>query len=146
MSHFVFQGSSALTLDGKGRITVPARHREVLSATAAGQLTVTKHPHRCLLVFPRPAWESFREKLMSLPMGAEGWRRIFLGSAMDVEIDAGARVLIAPELRDAAALSREVMLLGMGSHFEIWDAAKLEESEAQAIAGGLPDVLNDFSF
>jgi len=39
-----------------------------------------------------------------------------------------------------------VMLLGMGSHFEIWDAAKLEESEAQAIAGGLPDVLNDFSF
>jgi MraZ protein len=43
-------------------------------------------------------------------------------------------------------LSRDVMLLGMGSHFEIWDAAKLEESEAQAIAGGLPDVLNDFSF
>jgi len=39
-----------------------------------------------------------------------------------------------------------VMLLGMGSHFEIWDAARLEESESQAIANGMPDVLNNFSF
>jgi MraZ protein len=79
-------------------------------------------------------------------MSARAWQRIFLGSASDVDMDSAGRILIAPELRDAAALSREVMLLGMGSHFEIWDAAKLEESEAQAIAGGLPDVLNDFSF
>ena len=146
MSHFVFQGSSALTLDGKGRITVPARHREVLSATAAGQLTVTKHPHRCLLVFPRPAWESFREKLMSLPMGAEGWRRIFLGSAMDVEIDAGARVLIAPELRAWAGLEREVMLLGMGQRMELWDAAKLAAHEDLVIEQGMPDALKDHVF
>lgn len=146
MSHFVFQGSSALTLDGKGRITVPARHREVLSAMAAGQLTVTKHPHRCLLVFPRPAWESFREKLMSLPMGAEGWRRIFLGSAMDVEIDAGARVLIAPELRTWAGLEREVMLLGMGQRLELWDAAKLATHEDQVIEQGMPDALKDHVF
>jgi MraZ protein len=61
-------------------------------------------------------------------------------------MDSAGRILISPELRNAVALSRDVMLLGMGSHFEIWDAAKLEESEAQAIAGGLPDVLNDFSF
>ena len=146
MSHFVFQGSSALTLDGKGRITVPARHREVLSAMAAGQLTVTKHPNRCLLVFPRPAWESFREKLMTLPMGAEGWRRIFLGSAMDVEIDSGARVLIAPELRTWAGLEREVMLLGMGQRLELWDAAKLVSHEDQVIEQGMPDALKDHVF
>jgi len=54
--------------------------------------------------------------------------------------------LISPELRVAAGMSREVMLLGMGSHFEVWDAAKLEESESQAIAAGMPDVLNNFSF
>ena len=79
-------------------------------------------------------------------MSARAWQRIFLGSASDVEMDSAGRILISPELRSAAALSRDVMLLGMGSHFEIWDAAKLQESEAQAIAGGLPDVLNDFSF
>ena len=146
MSHFVFQGSSALTLDVKGRITVPARHREVLSGTAGGELTGTKHPNRCLLVFPRPAWESFREKLLALPMGAEAWRRIFLGSAMDVEIDAGSRVLIAPELRAWAGLEREVMLLGMGQRLELWDAAKLAAHEDQVIEQGMPDALKDHVF
>jgi MraZ protein len=126
---------------------VPARHREVLSATAAGLLTLTKHPAgRCLLVFPRPAWESFREKLMALPMGAEGWRRIFLGSAMDVEIDSGARVLIAPELRSWAGLEREVMLLGMGQRLELWDAARLSAHEDLTIEQGMPDALRDHVF
>lgn len=125
---------------------MPVRHREVLSAIAAGQLTVTKHPSGCLLVFPRPAWESFREKLMTLPIAAEGWRRIFLGSAMDVEIDSGARVLIAPELRAWAGLEREVMLLGMGQRLELWDAARLAAHEAQVIGAGMPDVLKDHVF
>jgi MraZ protein len=146
VASYVFQGSSALALDGKGRMTVPARHREVLSAIADGQLTLTKHPSRCLLVFPRPAWESFREKLMALPMGAEGWRRIFLGSAMDVEIDSGSRVLIAPELRAWAGLDREVMLMGMGQRLELWDAARLQAHESQVIEAGMPDALKDHVF
>ena len=93
MSSFVFQGSSALTLDVKGRITVPARHREVLAAIAAGQLTVTKHPNRCLLVFPRPAWESFRDKreVMLLGMGQrlELWDAARLSTHEDQVIDQG---------------------------------------------------------
>ena len=125
---------------------MPVRHREVLTAIAGGHLTVTKHPSGCLLVFPRPAWESFREKLMALPFAAEGWRRIFLGSAMDVEIDSGARVLIAPELRSWAGLEREVMLLGMGQRLELWDAARLSAHEAQVIGAGMPDVLKDHVF
>ncbi len=79
-------------------------------------------------------------------MSARAWQRIFLGSASDVEMDSAGRILIAPELRKAAGLSREVMLLGMGSHFEIWDAAKLTENEEQAIASGTPEALQDFSF
>ncbi len=146
VSTFLFQGSSALALDGKGRVTMPVRHREVLQAMAAGQLTLTKHPARCLLVFPRPAWESFREKLVSMPMAAEGWRRIFLGSAMDVEIDSGSRVLIAPELRAWAGLEREVMLMGMGQRLELWDAARLAAHESQVIEAGMPDVLKDHVF
>src|SRR5262245_48969361 len=64
----VFQGASSLSLDAKGRLSVPTRHRDVLSATAAGQLTITKHPHGCLMVFPRPEWEKFRERIAALPM------------------------------------------------------------------------------
>ena len=119
MAGNMFQGASALTLDGKGRVAVPARHRDVLLATAAGQLTLTKHPQGCLMVFPRPAWEAFRDRVAALPMSASGWKRIFLGNAMDVEIDASSRVLVSPELRASARLNRDVMLLGMGSHFEL---------------------------
>jgi MraZ protein len=146
VSTFVFQGASALALDGKGRITVPVRHRDVLVALAQGQLTLTKHPDGCLLVFPRPAWENFRDRLMQLPMSAEGWRRIFLGSAMDVEIDASSRVLISPELRAAAGLSKDVMLLGMGQRLELWDATRYAEHEAKVMAQGLPPSLQDFVF
>jgi MraZ protein len=142
----VYQGASALSLDAKGRMSIPARHRDALSLQCEGRITLTKHPHGCLLLFPRPVWESHREQIASWPMSARAWQRIFLGNACDVEMDGAGRILISPELRTAALLSRDVMLLGMGSHFEVWDAAKLEESESEAIANGMPDVLNNFSF
>jgi MraZ protein len=127
-------------------MSVPSKHRDALTVQCAGRLTVTKHPHGCLLLFPRPTWESHREQIAAWPMSARAWQRIFLGNASDVELDSAGRILIAPELRTAVGLSREVMLLGMGSHFEIWDAAKLAESESQAVAAGMPEVLSNFSF
>lgn len=142
----VFQGASALSLDAKGRLAVPVRHRDALQALCGGQLTLTKHPEGCLLVFPRPAWELFRDKVAALPMSASGWKRIFLGNAQDVEIDSAARVLVAPELRTAAGLSKDVMLLGMGSHFELWDAQRYAAHEAEVMAQAMPDALQDFSF
>ncbi len=142
----MFQGASSLTLDTKGRLSVPTRHREVLSVSAGNQLTLTKHPHGCLMVFPRPEWEKFRERIAALPMSAQWWKRIFLGNAMDVEVDASGRVLISPELRAAAGIERETMLLGMGNHFELWDKATYDAQEAKAMAGEMPDVFKDFSF
>jgi MraZ protein len=142
----VFQGASALNLDAKGRMTIPAKHRDALIVQCEGRATVTRHPHGCLLFFPRPTWETHREQIANWPMSARAWQRIFLGNAQDVELDSAGRILIAPELRAAVGLQRDVMLLGMGSHFEIWDAVKLAESEAEAVAGGMPDVLSNFSF
>ena len=79
-------------------------------------------------------------------MAATAWKRIFLGNAMDATLDAASRLLISPELRAAAGLSKEVMLLGMGSHFELWDAQRYAAHEAEAMQQGLPDALRDFSF
>lgn len=142
----VFQGASALSLDAKGRFAVPARHRDALLALCAGELTITRHPDGCLMVFPRPAWETFRDKVAALPMSAAGWKRVFMGNAMDVTFDGNSRVLISPELRAAAGLGKEVMLLGMGSHFELWDAERYAAHEAEVMAQPMPDVLADFSF
>ena len=142
----MFQGASSLSLDGKGRLSVPTRHRDVLLATAQGQLTITRHPHGCLMIFPRPEWEKFRERIAQLPMSAQWWKRIFLGNAMDCEMDAAGRVLVAPELRAATGITKAAVLLGMGRHFELWDAETYAAQEAEAMKGEMPEVFQDFSF
>ncbi|ARP83310.1 cell division/cell wall cluster transcriptional repressor MraZ [Bordetella genomosp. 9] len=142
----MFQGSSALTLDAKGRISIPTRHRDALVAQAEGRLTLTRHPDGCLLLYPRQEWEKKREVIAALPMSARALQRLLLGNAQDVELDGSGRILIAPELRNAAGMTREAMLLGMGAHFELWDAASLARREAEDLAQGMPEVLNQFSF
>ncbi len=131
-----------MSLDAKGRLSVPTRHRDALGE----QLTITRHPHGCLMVFPRPEWEKFRERVSALPMQAQWWKRIFLGNAMDVDTDGTGRVLVSPELRQATGITRETMLLGMGNHLELWDKAIYEDLESKAIQGDMPDVFKDFSF
>ena len=110
----MFQGASALTLDAKGRMSIPSRHRDALLLEGEGRVTLTKHPDGCLLMFPRSEWEAFRSRIAQLPMDAHWWRRIFLGNAFDVEMDGSGRILVSPELRAAANIERDVMLLGMG--------------------------------
>ncbi|MDR0214536.1 MAG: division/cell wall cluster transcriptional repressor MraZ [Comamonas sp.] len=142
----MFQGASSLNLDGKGRLSVPTRHRDALMAMAQGQVTLTKHPHGCLMLFPRTEWLQFRERIAQLPMSAQWWKRIFLGNAMDVDMDATGRVLVSPELREAVGLTKEVVLLGMGNHFELWDKATYEAHEAKAMQEEMPAAFQDFAF
>ncbi len=142
----MFQGASALTLDAKGRMSVPSRYREALQGQAEGRVTLTKSPDGCLLLFPRPEWEVFRKRVSELPMEAAWWQRIFLGNAMDMELDTAGRVLVSPELRAAASLDRSVMLLGMGNRFELWDADTYAAKEAAAMAQGMPESLKNFTF
>jgi MraZ protein len=142
----LFQGASALNLDAKGRMSVPTKHRDALMVQGEGRVTLTKHPDGCLLLFPRPEWEAFRTRIAQLPMDAHWWRRIFLGNAAEIDLDSAGRILVSPELRSAAGLDREIMLLGMGSHLEIWDANTYASKEQAAIAQGMPDALKQFTF
>lgn len=125
---------------------MPTRHRDVLNATAGGKLTITKHPHGCLMIFPQPEWEKFLQSVAVLPMNAQWWKRIFLGNAMAVEMDATGRVLVSPELRKSVGIDRDTLLLGMGNHFELWDKATYETKEAEAAKGDVPEALKDFAF
>jgi len=142
----VFQGASALNLDAKGRMSVPAKHRDALLVQGEGRVTLTKHPDGCLLLFPRPEWEAFRARVAQLPMDAHWWRRIFLGNATELDLDSAGRILVSPELRSAAGIQREVILLGMGSHLELWDAATYATKEQAAMMQGVPDALKQFTF
>ena len=73
-------------------------------------------------------------------------KNFFLGNAIDCELDASGRVLVAPELRSAAGITKGAVLLGMGNHFELWDAQTYAAQEAEAMKGEMPDVFKDFSF
>jgi MraZ protein len=65
---------------------------------------------------------------------------------MDVDLDATGRVLVSPELRAAAGISKDTVLLGMGGYFELWDSATYAAQEAEQMKGEMPDVFKDFSF
>lgn len=137
----VFRGGPVLTLDAKGRLTVPVRWRDMLMATVQGQLVVAKNPDGCLSLYPLPVWEQFEASLLSLTTEDEAWRRFFVGSATEVEIDSASRVLIPPELRSWAGLEREVKFMGVGPNFELWDMARYEAREAEVLARGRPEAL-----
>ena len=142
----VFQGASSLNLDAKGRMSVPAKHRDALLVQGEGRVTLTKHPDGCLMLFPRPEWAAFRARVAQLPMDAHWWRRIFLGNATELDLDSAGRILVSPELRSAAGIQREVILLGMGSHLELWDAATYATKEQAAMMQGVPDALKKFTY
>jgi MraZ protein len=134
-----------LVLDAKGRINVPVRHRDPLLKACEGQLTLTRHPDGYLLIYPRATWESVERELMALKTASDGWRRIFLGSAVDAEIDSASRVLIAPELRAAAGLDKEVLLIGTGRRLELWDKQRHDAVEAKVVAAGMTDEVLSLS-
>ena len=148
----MFQGAAALSLDAKGRLTVPSRHRDALqasSAPAASSLVLTAHPDGCLLLYPEAAWEPIRDRVMAFPSldaRFSVWKRLLVGFAEEVEIDAAWRVLISPELRKFANLEKPVMLVGQGSHFEIWNHDVWEKQLQQlATQSQLPPGMEDFA-
>ena len=132
----MFQGATALSLDAKGRLAVPARHRDDLIAAGQGRVVLTAHPHGCLLLFPLPAWEPLRDQVLKAPSfnaQSQSLKRVLVGNAREESLDAAGRLLVAPELREHAGFEKTVWLVGMGSHFEIWGDAgwKRQNSMAQ---------------
>lgn len=113
---------------------MPARYRDVLVSAVQGQLVVSKSHVRCLSLFPRPVWEQFEARLNALPASADGLRRLYIGSATEVNIDSASRVLLPPELRQWAGLEREVVFMGLGNRFELWDKSRYDTHETDVLS------------
>ncbi|HXS53558.1 MAG TPA: division/cell wall cluster transcriptional repressor MraZ [Usitatibacter sp.] len=147
----MFQGANQINLDAKGRMAVPTRARDPLSQGGTVKLVLTAHPDACLLLYPAPAWEPIRAQVMSFPSldrQASLWKRLLVGFAQEVEPDSAGRLLIPPELRDFAHITRQVMFVGQGSHFEIWDLEAWKAQLESLRTGGsptLPPGMENFS-
>jgi MraZ protein len=132
----VFQGATELNLDAKGRLAVPTRHRDAL-LSGGRALVLTAHPDGCLLLYPSVAWEPIGARVQALSSfneQARWWQRLLVGFAEEIEPDAQGRVLISPALRNFADLKKEIMLVGQGSHFELWSATAWNERLARALS------------
>lgn len=147
----MFQGATQFNLDGKGRLTIPARYRDMLLAHCVGQLVLTADADGCLLLYPQPEWQPIREKLMQLSSfnpRIRALQRFLVGYAEDVVMDASGRVLVSATLRDYAKLDKRVMLVGQGNKFELWDETRwqaLHEKMAGFSADDLPPELEGFT-
>ena len=120
----MFRGPSKITLDAKGRLAIPTRFRDRIASRCDGQLVATADRDHCLLIYPLPDWEEIERKLVRLPSldkRAQRLKRLMLGHAVEVDMDGHGRILVPKELREFASLDRQVMLIGQGNKFELWD-------------------------
>jgi len=146
----MFRGATHLNLDAKGRLAVPAKHRDTL-APAGGELVLTAHPHRCLMLYPKEVWMPIEAKLTSLSSfnpQISAIQRMIVGQADVLTLDAAGRLLVSPVLRKFAGLGKDVMMVGQGSHFELWDMVAWDKQlevlmNAEALV--MPQELEGFS-
>ncbi len=133
----MFRGVTILNLDAKGRMAIPTRYRERISALGEGQLVVTLDMNDpCLLIYPTPEWEDIERKLVKLPSlnkQAARIKRILLGHASEVDLDSHGRILLPPALRELVNLEKKVILLGQGNKFEVWDEQTWNERRDQML-------------
>jgi len=147
----MFRGVTQLSLDAKGRLAIPARYRNELMSTCSGHLIVTVDPSKCLLIYPQPAWEPIEQKLNNLSSfdsKTRNLQRLLVGNASDVEMDAAGRILLPPPLRLFAGLSKDVVLVGQGAKFELWDEVQWNLQIEDALAfkdGDMPPELDGFT-
>lgn len=149
----MFRGATKLSLDDKGRMVMPTRHRERLRDIAEGRVVVTVDRDQCLLIYPQPEWEVIERKLMALPtLHAQSRRlqRLMVGHATELQLDGHGRLSLTPELREFAALKRQAMLIGQGGRFELWDEARWQERrdfwlKSEESSSDLPAELDSLS-
>lgn len=145
----MFQGSQSINMDAKGRMAIPSKYRDLLTAACNGRLVITANPYeRCLNIYPEPQWREVSTKISALPNSQKSVRRLqrlVLGNACELELDGNGRILLPSILRDYAGLDKKLVLVGLNEKAELWSEdswnALLDEQDDEP----LPDELQNLS-
>lgn len=138
----MFRGLHRLSLDNKGRLSIPAVYRQRLLEASDGRMVLTVDRDRCLLLYPLNTWEDIERKLIQLSSTnkrARALKRLLLGHAEECCLDAGGRILLPEPLREFASLEKRVVLLGQGNKFEIWNEEGWQTWRNSVLADGDDD-------
>ncbi|MEC9143624.1 MAG: division/cell wall cluster transcriptional repressor MraZ [Pseudomonadota bacterium] len=144
----MFRGVQHISLDAKGRLSVPARQRESLLDISAGSIVVTIDTQSsCLVLYPLREWEHIERDVQNLPTlnpAVRRFQRLVLGYASDLDLDSNGRILLPGALREYAHLEKRVVLVGQGNKLELWSESLWEaecEAALAADGGDLPAEL-----
>ena len=140
----MFRGQYEHTIDAKGRVSLPAKFREILAARGSDRLVVTADVEPCLLAFGLDEWQAFEEKLAALPSMDRRVRmvkRTLVGQAHELTVDGNGRILLPPPLREHAGLGREVVFTGQIDRIEIWSREGWSRTREDVDVGALTDAL-----
>ena len=121
----MFMGEYRHTVDPKGRLIVPSKFRELLGA----EFVVTRGLDGCLFVYPMDRWEAYVADLKKLPLtdkNARLFMRFIVAGATTCELDKQGRILIPSVLREFADITKDAVLVGVGSRIEIWSRERWE--------------------
>jgi len=121
----VFQGETAITIDDKGRLAIPAGYRDVVASECGNRLVITYTPFESgsLYLYPQAVWERVRDGVNALPRTRSVSRSLQLklvGAATFVEPDGSGRISVPASHRNAVGIEKRAVLLGMGDKFELW--------------------------
>ena len=141
----MFRGRFEHTIDSKGRISIPAKFRDLLAEKYDERVMITNFDH-CLVAYPYEEWKTMEEKISSLSMvkkEAKAFQRFFVSAAAECPIDKLGRILIPPTLRSYAQLEKEVIFAGMIKKFEIWSKDRFldEIQKAEENFEGMAETL-----
>lgn len=142
----MFIGEYSLSVDEKGRLSIPVKYRAQLSRGAV----VTRGLDSSLFLYTGAEWGKLAAKLSQLPISKANTRafsRLMLAGAMDVEMDKAGRVIVPDYLRAFAGIKKKVVVAGLYDRLEIWDEGKWEkykkatEKDSGSIAENLEQVV-----
>lgn len=145
----MLNGVAKLNLDEKGRLAIPSRYRDYLLQQCGARLIITLNNEQRLIIYPMNAWEEVEQKLSALsdfkPAEAK-IKRLYLGHASDCNMDKNGRILIPPYLREKTKLTKQIVLMGVGNKFEIWDENRwAEEWESDELTIEMTESLESLS-
>jgi len=118
----MFRGSSFHTIDSKGRIIIPARFRDVIKADGSYGVMLSRMDGG-LMAYTYDGWRKIENRILSLAEKSESmrrFRRVFIGGSFDCPCDKQDRILIPQNLREYAEFEKDIVIVGVLDHFEIW--------------------------
>jgi MraZ protein len=147
----MFSGVNSISLDNKNRITIPTKYRDLL-LNSNSRVVITIESPKYLIIYPEDSWLVVKDKILNLTTSShplvKSYQRLVLGYETTIELDKVGRVLISNMLKELVNLDKDLVLVGLGNRFELWNKSTwdIETKEALNVSQTqLAELLNGFS-